>query len=71
MDEEGTWTGDELNAWRKRMGLSLEQAAVALGLGYQSFIDNLYRHDRKPSARTVLIATNLEELKRLREREGA
>ena len=53
-------TGDELKAWRDRMGYSNQEAADRLALSLRGFHDQLYGH-RKVSRRTMELAALIEQ----------
>jgi hypothetical protein len=53
-------TGHDLNAWRKRLGYTIPDAAKALGLSLGRFTDNLYVPDRPPSPHTAAKAKLIE-----------
>ncbi len=54
-------TGAELNEWRKRMKLSLTDAAKALGISRGRLTDCLYMPLRPPSRAVVATAQLIEE----------
>ena len=56
-------TGHDLNAWRKRMRLTLKEAAIALGLTRSRLTDILYNRAKPPTRQTMLLAQLLEARK--------
>lgn len=54
-------TGQELNLWRQRLGLTITQAAQALHLSRGRMVDSLYDKKRPPSRATAATALLIEE----------
>ena len=59
-DREAERRRHQLVTWRERMGLTVAEAADALGIAKQRLRENLYDKKRPPSKRTLRLAEMLE-----------